>query len=571
MTEHGGDPNQPGARPGPTPPTGAHRSGGTPGGSDAPTGPQQVVGGQWYAAPGQPQGQPQYGQPQPWNQQLPHGQPPHGQPEYGPPQQYGQPQQWGQQQPQQWGQPPQQQWGQPPGQPQPWGHPQGAPQQFSPSGTAQFAVPGGPPPGDTPARKRSAPLLITAAAVVVLLVAGGLVWFLADRETSTASGQASPQEAVVSLVSALNDSDPVGAASTLDPAEAALYQDFSDDLLSELERLEIIKPDVDPNAVTGSRITMSDITYGSVTETMPGHLAFVQLTGGTITITSDPSSVPYTDKINDALNATMGGLTTQEPVTQTVQVAEITQQLGQPLRVGVVNRDGEWYASMFYTLAGLATQAARLPDPTAADIIPARGAGSETEAVDALLIALEKGDWEGAISILPPDEMGVLHDYGRLILREAQRAGAEEDLDELEGFAITNTEWDVVDVTGGRKVTLVSADISRAGDTLSLRRDVEAETLQISGIPGQPTITLDDASIDTFIAELAEGEELPAQLQDLIKREFKQLLGIGFVTVEVDGEWYVSPLRSGGDVLLQLMRGMEPADIDFFLEMLQGN
>jgi hypothetical protein len=38
------------------------------------------------------------------------------------------------------------------------------------------------------------------------------------------------------------------------------------------------------------------------------------------------------------------------------------------------------------------------------------------------------------------------------------------------------------------------------------------------------------------------------------------------VTVEVDGAWYVSPVRSGTDVMLVALQGLENGDIQAFAE-----
>jgi hypothetical protein len=40
--------------------------------------------------------------------------------------------------------------------------------------------------------------------------------------------------------------------------------------------------------------------------------------------------------------------------------------------------------------------------------------------------------------------------------------------------------------------------------------------------------------------------------------------------VQVDGKWYVSPVRSFGDVFTSLLKGLEPGDIDYLIS-LAGN
>jgi len=65
----------------------------------------------------------------------------------------------------------------------------------------------------------------------------------------------------------------------------------------------------------------------------------------------------------------------------------------------------------------------------------------------------------------------------------------------------------------------------------------------------------------------SRSSQMPPQVADMVKREFKQLLSIGIVTTQVDGKWYVSPLRTFSGVVTTLLQGLQPADIDFLLQM----
>ena len=99
--------------------------------------------------------------------------------------------------------------------------------------------------------------------------------------------------------------------------------------------------------------------------------------------------------------------------------------------------------------------------------------------------------------------------------------------------------------------------------------DPTAGSLTVSA-PGQAAVTIDDSTIDTYIAQYADASDLDPQAVEIIKREFKQIIGLGLVTVQVDGNWYVSPVRSAGDVFTSLLRGLEPGDVDYLIT-LAGN
>ncbi len=545
MSEHGGPygPNQGGPAGGP------------------PQGPWQ---------PGPPQG------PQGWPQQGP-GQPPPpnfgGQPGPGqpPPPNFG-----GQPGP---GQPPPPNFGGQPTGPQPsgpqgWQPPQNPTQAFPPSGPGgpgqpwNVQPPTTPQPSQPPTNRK--PIIITAIAVVVALVAAAAVWFFAFRDTntpaSTASGESTPQESVTALFTTLSNSDPIGLADQLDPAEAALFTDLNTDIISELKRLNVLTSDASAEQLTGTKITVSGLTYAGDNEVINDHLQIVKLTGGTITVQSSPAELPLSDKIKDALGSEIDQV---QPQSETVNIADqVAENGGEPFRIATVQRDGKWYVSLFYSVADNATHAAGLPNPTAADAIAAQGSASPEDAVNTLVEAASKGDLKTVIAVTPPDEMGALHDYGKLLLDQTDAGSLEGDMQDL-GFTIDDVTWDVTDVTGGKKVSIKTLDLTVDGQSISIERDPAAGSLTVSA-PGQPAFTIDDTTIDTYLAQIGDTADLDPQAVDIIKREFKQIIGLGLVTVEVDGKWFVSPVRSSGDVFVSLLKGLEPGDVEYLIS-LAGN
>ena len=64
--------------------------------------------------------------------------------------------------------------------------------------------------------------------------------------------------------------------------------------------------------------------------------------------------------------------------------------------------------------------------------------------------------------------------------------------------------------------------------------------------------------------------DLDPQALEIIKREFKQIIGLGLVTVQVDGKWYVSPVRSVSDIFVSLLKGLEPGDVDYLISLAQN-
>ncbi|MET0865520.1 MAG: hypothetical protein ABWZ98_14405 [Nakamurella sp.] len=540
--------------------------------------PNQGAGQQGWQAPqsgqhGQPTGAQGWQPPQPGQQGQPTGQQGWQQP--------GQPtgpQNW--QQPGQQGQPGGQQAWQQPGQPTgPWqGQPantQGFPQGPGQQGSTPYG-PGGPndqwagQQGGTPPTKSRKPVIITAIAVVVALVAAVGVYFLAIRDTNTttaAEGQGTPQQAVESLFSSLGDSDPIGVADQLDPAESALFTDLNTDVISELKRLDVLSDAASADSMTGTTISVADVTYDAAAEeTITDNLHIVKLTGGTITVKSDPAQIPLSDNIKNAFSSEIDEA---QPQSETVNIADaVKENDGEPIRIATVKRGDEWYVSLFYSIADNATHEAGLPNPTKADQIPAEGKDSPEDAVQAMIDAASAGNLTDVIKVLPPDEMGVLHDYGALAIEQADGQDLTSEMNDLD-VSFSDVKWTTSEVTGGTKVSIESITVTADGETATITRDPDAGSLTVT-LPGQPAVTLDESTIDTYIAQASGDESLDPQMIEIIKREFKQLIGLGVVTVEVDGKWYVSPIRSTSDIFLSLLKGLEPGDIDYLIE-LAGN
>ena len=407
-------------------------------------------------------------------------------------------------------------------------------------------------------------MIITAIGVVVALLAGVGVWFFAIRDTKQTTGQGSPQDAVTALFASLGNSDPIGLADQLDPTEASLFTDLNADMISELKRLDVLGSAASADSMTGTKISVSGVTFDGADETINENLRIVKLSGGTVTVASNPDQIPLGDKIKKALAKEIDQA---QPKTQTINIADAVADNGGPIRVATVKRGDQWYVSLFYTVADNATHQAGLPNPTDADRIPAAGSASPEAAARSLIDKASTGDLTGLIALTPPDEMGALHDYGKLLVKEAGGA-LSSDIGKA-GFKIGDPTFSVTDVTGGKKVSLQSLTITTDGQTATITRDPAAGSLTVQA-PGQATVTLDESSIDTYIAQAAGSQDLDPALVEIIKREFKQIIGLGIVTVQVDGQWYVSPVRSFSDVFVSLLKGLEPSDIDYFIS-LAGN
>ncbi|MFB9903910.1 flagellar basal body protein FliL [Allokutzneria oryzae] len=456
-------------------------------------------------------------------------------PPFGVPQQVPQqpPQQFAQQFPQQ-GMPPQPMLPQPgPGQP-PYGHPH-PPQQGAPG----------------PGRKRTG-LVVGILVAVVALVAGGVTAFFAF---SGSAGASTPTAAATKLVEALGKGDIAGVISNLAPAEAKLSADYMGASMDELKRLEVMKPDASPDQLAGVELKAEGLRFDEAgEEKLNDHVTVTKLTAGTITITSDTAKLPLADKFVDL--AFPNGRVDQR-TTETIDIASIVRATGQPVRIATVNEGGTWYASFFYSIADNALAVEEIAWPK--EPIPANGAPDAETAVKELVRAALSGDLRRVVELLPPDEMGVLHDLGPLLVGEL---GGELDT----GSKLVDLKTVHKDVNGGTKVSLDSMMLEIDGERGTVRR-VE-DCVEIQGPQGQPDRMCAKDVVENFI-EGAEksyrrntGKAMPQQLKDFCERIVRNFLDAGVMTTQVDGKHYVSPIRTVSELMLTVLRSLEPKDVE---------
>jgi hypothetical protein len=500
---------------------------------------------QWPAGQGPEQndqsGQPpQYGQPQPPQ----YGQPAYGQPPYGAPQppQYGQPQ-YGAPQPPPYGQP---QYGQPQyGQPPAYGQPQyGQPDQ--PWETLNLT-----PAAAAPKRGRGR--LIAAVVAVVALAVGGVATYVAISDKNS-NGAASPTAAVQSVFTDLNNSDLVGFVNDLAPGERTALVNPMLDSITQLKRLHVLKDSADPNSVSGVQFSATGLTYDPKTITVNDHVAIVQLTGGTLTVGSNFSRIPFTSDFVSA--AFPNGAPSSASKTTTVSISQKVAQQGSPIRLAAEKVGGRWYPSLFYTVADNAAHAANKA-VTPADYIPAVGASSPTDAVRGMVNAAVAGDLAGVIKLISPDELPALHDYGNLLLANAHTGSG------LSGVTINQLDLSATPISGGgQRVTLTKVVISKSGSTISVELANGCVRATVSG--ATKNFCANDI-VDQVVSLISgfggSAPQLTAAQRTAFADLFTGLTKVGVDVGQSGGKWYITPVRSYLDLTDSILSGLQGNDI----------
>ncbi|PRX45116.1 hypothetical protein B0I33_110215 [Prauserella shujinwangii] len=450
-------------------------------------------------------------------------------------------------------------------------YPAGGPQQAYPA--QQYPPPFPPPqqPGvayagpaaPEPPRRGRRGLVIALVAVLVAVLGGGATWFALSRGDSVAAGADTPDEAAARLATALGDGDVVGLLSALAPAEAAVLVDPVSDTTAELKRLGVLDESADPESLSGLRISTEGLRFDEAqAEQVNDHLTITKLTGGTLTIDVDLARLPLAGDFLDAvLSADERRALEGARRSRTVDVADLVREAGEPIRIATVRVDGEWYPSLFYTVADYALRDAGEPWPQQS--IPAVGADSPNDAVRALVQAALDADPRRVIELLPPDEMAVLHDAGPALV-----AAAGQDL-EPAGAEIVRLETETSEVTGGTRATLTELELRQAGGpgTFSLVRDGDCYRVTVDGDSQQ-------VCADQFGVLVARESDTPfppearQALQSFGTGLVRQ--GLGVVTTEVDGKHYVSPLRTLNEVGLTVLRSFDREDLLTLLRAAAG-
>lgn len=279
---------------------------------------------------------------------------------------------------------------------------------------------------------------LLATVLVVAAAAGFALW----RALDGPSGPATPEEAAAQLFESVDNEDLLGVIEVLLPSERESMVEPATDLVAELVRLDVLS---DQAIDDGELADISGITFDFAHEGELGELAYevaplggsesvrwVTVTDGTVEVAFDPAAAQ--DGLGEAALDWAGIDPAEELEIQTETVdlgAEYDR--GEPLEFAVVEEDGAWYVSLWYTVAGIASDG-EAPNPLAA---PAPvGGGSPEEAAEQFLRSVIELDVGTGVATLDPQEFRALYDYwGRIgpdIVEGASEARGEAA---AEGFS----------------------------------------------------------------------------------------------------------------------------------------
>lgn len=393
---------------------------------------------------------------------------------------------------------------------------------------------------------------IGAIVGVVALVAAGAFAVVRITGNDSAGGASSPEEVGRLFIASLDDADVLGVVDLLLPGERETMREPVIEMFDNMRRIGVLADDASLSGIGGLDVEFSDIEV--VAEpTNVDDIANVVISG-TVTASIDGEQVPLGDLIVDDV------LDGERPDMSMDQTTEQFDDVG----FTVVEQDGRWYMSLFHSIAEQARGDLDIP----AEPIALRGSDDPEGAVDDLLTAVQDLDAGALFGVLDPDEFAALQRYAPLFMKDVQQAFDDAGID----WAITDRAY-TVDGSGDRRSVVI--------DSFTLTASIEGDELELRYADSCLTATAGGESFEACVGDVADVTDLldeagisdPEPFQKVVDALSAALDGetpAGAIAVHrVDGEWYVSPVRSYFDLLNDFLAELDRDEIVAIVDSLE--
>lgn len=394
------------------------------------------------------------------------------------------------------------------------------------------------PPG------RSKGKVIGAAVGAVAIVAAGAFAITRLTGDSASGGASSPEAAGEAFLAAIDNEDVLGMIDVLLPGERETLRGPATDLAEELTRLEVLSDDASLSDIGG----VDFVVESQSVETRPTNVDDIVNVDITAAISGsiDGESLPIGDWIRENLDEDLSSLDTESP-----------EPTSDTLPVTAVRKDGRWYLSLFYTAAEGAR--AETGEDIPAEGITPTGGDSPEAAMDAFLDGVEALDLSAVIASLNPNEFEALQRYAPLFIDEAQSSLDDVDLT----MSISDRDYEVTGSGDTRSVTVgaITFDVSAEGESVSM--ELRDGCWIVSSSSGQDD--MDSCAVADGMPQLDEVLDDPQAVEDLLESfqaTFDDYVNPGFIAKEVDGTWYFSPMATGSEQVLAVVRALSREEIE---------
>lgn len=403
------------------------------------------------------------------------------------------------------------------------------------------------PVADRPGRSRW--VVVGVLVAVIAVVAAGVFAIVNLTGSSSSGGAASPEELGSQLLASIDDEDVLGAIDLLVPGERRTLGEPFVDVVDELQRLEVLA-DTDLSAVTGIDVQLSQ-TRVFVRPTNVTDIVNVDM-GADAIVTVDGSELPIGSLITDSMS---------EEMVDELRNARESESESLDFWLTAVEHDGRWYFSLLHSIAEVGRRDAEgdLAIPTRG--VTPEGAESPDGAIELLFDRIADLDLTAMLSTLDPDEAAALQRYAPLFLGEAESAIADVPL-----------AWEIVD----RRIRVDGSGGARTAfvDGFTLNGTIDGESFTLAFGDGCVRVTAggetleqceSDAGIGDFEELLPEDSQVVA-LVETIEEAFSDMDESGIEVRERDGEWFVSPIGTMSEAVLNVLRALDRDEIDAIVD-----
>jgi hypothetical protein len=392
---------------------------------------------------------------------------------------------------------------------------------------------------------------VLVSAVVVASAVGVLAF-------TTDDGADSPETATRSMLEAVRRNDLVGIVELLPPGERRALRDPVAQLAGHLQTLRLVGR-LDPSRVPGLSFTFDDLQLR--TSVLDENLMAVDVVGGRMRAEWMGGGQPLTEHAREILAREWG--ITIDPVD-----ASYTRDFGREnLRLVTVKEGGGWHVSLAYTVAEAVRLDRGAPLEDMGSGPPAIGSNLPEEAVVDFVRAYADGDPERLVTLLYPDEARALYDYAPTFLPTVREAARRADTDGLYDVQLNDVTTAVEGKGTQRRVRITGLDIDIRDELHKqhlwweegcfhtdqrINDNDEPYAKSDSCSADRPRPGDDTAARDNPVSALAVfggGADLPT-----------------FTVIERNGRWFVSPVHTLADSLVDTAKLIQPDDLDGFAE-----
>ena len=401
-------------------------------------------------------------------------------------------------------------------------------------------------------------MLVALAACAVVAVGLAAIFAVQQFGGGAAGGAETPEALADEMLGAMEGEDVLGLVDLMLPGERESLGEPMIDTVAELQRLEILSSDLDLGSLDGFDIMIEQHTT-EVEQLGVDDIVMLHMSADA-TVTVDGDAIPMGAVITDRLS--------EDDIDQ-MRGSSVTESELLEMSMAAVEHDGAWYLSLWYTAAEAARAEAEVGD-IPADGIGAVGADSPEGVVDLFAEHVAALDIRGIVQLLDPAEAEALQRYAPLFLGEAERVA-----DEIDGVEIRVTDTEVRVEGEGPARTLfidgftVDADIEGTSITVAIDGDcVRVEYADEFG--GSDSFEQCVTSGDTSTMEDMSGIEVAPSVDAFVTaftEAFSDMEAVGLEVRERDGQWYISPIATGSEAMLAVLRALDRDELDELIDL----